>query len=97
MVISDIAGNRQFAKVLQLLVTDDYTVLLTVSDEMEYLRSVWFYPNLKKKSNTKSYAFEFVQLCIQKTPKDTKITTFLQIVPGPVNTLNRLQNIIIIS
>ncbi|XP_013613964.1 PREDICTED: uncharacterized protein LOC106320143 isoform X2 [Brassica oleracea var. oleracea] len=50
MVISDIAGNRQFAKVLQLLVTDDYTVLLTVSDEMEYLRSVWFYPNLKKKS-----------------------------------------------
>ncbi|CAN6885825.1 unnamed protein product, partial [Brassica oleracea var. botrytis] len=39
MVISDIAGNRQFAKVLQLLVTDDYTVLLTVSDEMEYLRS----------------------------------------------------------
>lgn len=48
MVISDIAGNRQFVNVLQILVSDDYTVLLTVSDEMEYLRSVWFYPNLKK-------------------------------------------------
>ena len=26
----------------------------------------------------------------QKAPKDTKITTFLQIVPEPVNTLNKL-------
>ncbi|KAF3484830.1 hypothetical protein F2Q69_00056495 [Brassica cretica] len=48
MVISDISGNRQFARVLQTLVSNDYNVLLTVSGEMEYLRSLWLYPNLKR-------------------------------------------------
>lgn len=48
MVISDIAANRQFAKALHTLSSNDYTVLLTVSHEMEYLRSVWLYPNVEE-------------------------------------------------
>ncbi|KAL0867085.1 hypothetical protein Bca101_046203 [Brassica carinata] len=46
MVISNISRNIEVASVLQLLVSRDYNVLLTVPDEKEYICSVWLYPRL---------------------------------------------------
>ena len=60
---------------------------------------VWKYGINLTLGRSQSIARHPTRLCSsapQKAPKDTKITTFLQIVPEPVNTLNKLPRLILL-
>ena len=85
-------------------ITSDLTVGLTSNwwhwkaNSKLYLVSNDELNRTKKRSPSISKHLTF--LCSsapQKAPKDTKITYFLQIIPEPVNTLNRLYIVVNIS